>query len=121
MVKYQKIEFDRILYAISDSTRRRIIDDLIKGDLTVGELSSPFKMTAPGISKHLRILAETGLIKVRRSGRYKVVSLEPENLMRIEAWLNKYHRFWSAKLQELQESIKNNAGRLGNDVTRENK
>lgn len=111
MVKYQKPDFDRVLYAISDSTRRGIIDDLVKGERSVGELAEPYKMSAPAISKHIRILEAVGLIKTRRRGRHIVCSLEPDNLMRIETWLAKYHRFWAERLQALEEAIRANIGK----------
>ena len=107
MVKYQKqpkvVALDRLIYAISDSTRRRIIDDLVRGERNVGELAEPFKMSAPAISKHIRVLHETGLINTRRVGRYIMCSLVADNLMRVETWMAKYHRFWQTQLSEISK------------------
>jgi DNA-binding transcriptional ArsR family regulator len=108
MVKYTKPDFDRILFAISDSTRRGIVDELVRGERSVGELAEPYKMSLPAITKHIRVLHETGLIKTRKRGRHVICSLEPENLMRIETWLSKYHRFWADRLQELEKLIRTN-------------
>ncbi len=106
MVKYQKVDLDRLIYAISDSTRRGMIDELVRGERSVGELSEPFKISSPAISKHIRVLHETGLIKTRRSGRQIICTLEPDSLMRIETWMAKYQRFWSEKLHDLEKQIK---------------
>ncbi|MHB1330487.1 MAG: ArsR/SmtB family transcription factor [Minisyncoccota bacterium] len=111
MVKYTKNDFDRILFAISDSTRRSILDELFRGEKGVGELGEPFKISAPAISKHLSILSGTGLITTRKVGRRVICSLESDNLMRIATWLAKYHKLWEGRLREMEENIRLNAGK----------
>jgi len=106
MVKYSKIELDRLIYAISDSTRRQILDELIRGEESVGELSTLFRMSLPGLLKHIRILKETELINTKKIGRRVMCNVRPDNLMRVSTWLAKYHKFWSEKLKELEKEIK---------------
>lgn len=106
MVKYEKVELDRLLYAISDSTRRRILDELIRGELSLGELSVHFKMSLPGLLKHVRVLKEAELIGTKKEGRRLMCNIRPDNLMRVSTWLSKYQRFWEERLRELEEAIR---------------
>ncbi len=108
MVKYQKVELDRMLYAISDSTRRRILDELIRGEQSVGELSQHFKMSLPALLKHIRILGETELITTKKVGRRVMCNVLGENLIRVSTWLAKYQKFWEGRLQELETQIRAN-------------
>lgn len=111
MVKNRKVDFDRILYAISDSTRRGIIDELYRGERSVGELSLPYKISAPAISKHLRILESTGLITTRREGRRVMCNLEVDSVMRVATWLARYEKLWQKRLSTLEQEIRSNMGR----------
>lgn len=106
MVKYENPDLDRLLYAISDSTRRGIIDELVRGPRSVGELAEPYNMTPPAISKHIHVLHETGLISTKKQGRQVICALKPDNLLRIATWMAKYERFWKEKLKDLAQSIK---------------
>lgn len=106
MVKYRPVEFDRLLYALSDPTRRRILDELYRGEKTIGGLSEPFKISLPAISKHIKILKETELISTRKAGRQVVCTLRPDSLMRVATWLARYQKFWTGRLQNLEEGIK---------------
>jgi DNA-binding transcriptional ArsR family regulator len=106
MVKYEPIDFDLILHAISDSTRRRILDELYRGEKTVGELAEPFKISLPAISKHIKILKKVGLLSTRKEGRRVICTLMPVTLMRVATWLARYERFWKGRLKKLEEDIK---------------
>ncbi|MBX4195878.1 metalloregulator ArsR/SmtB family transcription factor [Candidatus Parcubacteria bacterium] len=108
MVKYQNIEFDRLLYAISDQTRRSILDDLYRGEKGVGELAEPFNMSLPGFLKHLNILKGTGLVITKKTGRRVTCNINPENLIRVATWLAKYQKTWEDRLRELEANIKQN-------------
>ena len=77
---------DRIFRAVSDATRRSILERLHQHELTVQELWEPFPMTQPSFSKHLAVLRGSGLIAVRRSGRHRYYRLNPEPLEQIAAW-----------------------------------
>ncbi len=109
MVKYIKVELDRMLYAVSDSTRRRILDELIRGEQSVGELSQHFKISLPALLKHIRILKETELIITKKVGRRVMCNILGENLIRVSTWLAKYQKFWEGKLLELETQIRRNS------------
>lgn len=107
MVKYENIDLSRIMGAISDPTRRRMVDELVRGERSIGELAEPFEMSMPAISKHVSILRSVGLIRTRREGKRVMCNLDAENLMRVSTWLAKYQRFWEGKLRELEQNISN--------------
>jgi DNA-binding transcriptional ArsR family regulator len=73
--------------AISDPTRRRILDLLSEGERSVQQLVSGFRISQPAISQHLRVLREAGLVRVRRQGRLRVYSLRTERLREVRDWL----------------------------------
>lgn len=108
MVNNEGISLDRLLYAISDSTRRSILDELFRGGRTVTELSKPFDMSLPAFLKHIRILRDTQLISTKKEGRSVTCNLEGENLMRVATWLAKYEKLWRERLKKLEEGIRAN-------------
>jgi DNA-binding transcriptional ArsR family regulator len=77
---------DRIFRAVADPTRRSILQRLHLGELTVGDLCEPFRITQPSLSKHLAVLRRSKLITARRSGRHRYYRLDPEPLEQIAAW-----------------------------------
>lgn len=113
MVKYQGTELDRILFAISDPTRRSILDQLNKGERPLGELTLHTSMSTPALLKHLSILRGVGLVVTRKEGRRVMCNLDPENLIRVATWLAKYQKTWEGKLRELEKQIKANMGSKG--------
>ncbi len=96
---------DSLYYAISDPTRRQLLDRLRERETTVNELASPFRMTRPAISHHLRILREAGLVKVTRAGRERHYRLSATRLKEIHAWLAQYERFWTDHLSALGDYL----------------
>jgi DNA-binding transcriptional ArsR family regulator len=106
MVKYVGIELDRILFAISDPTRRSILDQLTKGERPLSEISLHVAMSTPALLKHLSILKGTGLVITRKEGRRVMCNLEPENLIRVATWLSKYQRAWKGTIQDIERQIK---------------
>src|SRR3954468_7435899 len=110
MVKFENDDLDRILYALSDETRRSMVDQLYRGEKTVGELSQPFKISAPAISRHISILEMTGLIRVSRRGTTKVCSLELSSLIKVGTWLARYEKLWGRELEAMRKEIAANAG-----------
>jgi DNA-binding transcriptional ArsR family regulator len=82
---------DRIFRAVADATRRSILELLHENELTAGELSGPFRMTQPSLSKHLAVLRRSGLISARRSGRHQYYRLDPKPLEQIAAWAAQFH------------------------------
>src|SRR5271156_349011 len=94
------------LTAIGDPTRQRIIEMLIDRELSAGEISQQFRMTAPAISQHLKVLKEAGLVKVRVEGQRRVYQLEPDGFTEVAAWLNRIRPFWSSRLDALENQLK---------------
>ena len=92
---------DDIFFALCDATRREILSRLAQGSTTVGELGKPFRISAPAVSKHLKILETAELIERRVVGRTHLCSLAPKGLETAENWLNFHGRFWESQLDEL--------------------
>ena len=91
--------------AISDPTRRAILDQLAERDRSVGELCESFDMTQPAVSQHLRVLRDAGLVTPRQEGRRRFYRLEPEPLRAVHDWVQHYERFWSDKLRALRDYL----------------
>jgi DNA-binding transcriptional ArsR family regulator len=87
-----------VFRAISDPTRRALLDLLRTRDRSVSELAGPFQMTQPAISQHLRVLRHAGLVKPLRVGRQRVYRLNAKPLRRVRDWAARYERFWHGKL-----------------------
>ena len=81
-----------VFRAVADPTRRAILDMLLGGERTVGEIAERFAVSRPAVSKHLRVLRGARLIRARREGRQRLCALEPEPLRAIDAWLDGYRR-----------------------------
>jgi len=99
--------------ALADPTRRAILARLANGDATVTELAEPFRMSLPGVSKHLKVLETAGLIVKGRDAQWRPCRLEGKPLRDVAAWMETYRRFWDEGfdrlddyLQELQKKEK---------------
>jgi DNA-binding transcriptional ArsR family regulator len=94
------------LAALADPTRRRIVELLAEGELGAGELAAQFRAARPGVSRHLRVLREHGLVRARAEGRRRLYSLDPRPLEELEAWLDHYRAFWENRLDALDTEIR---------------
>jgi DNA-binding transcriptional ArsR family regulator len=108
--------------ALADPTRRAILARLAKGEASVTELSEPFEMSMPAISKHLKVLERAGLIARGREAQWRPCRLEAGPLKDVSDWLEYYRRFWEESfdrlgdyLKELQRKEKNDGGRKQRD------
>ena len=101
MVKYQEDELDLVFAALADSTRRGILDSLSRGELAVSELAAPHDMSLPGFMKHLRVLEDAGLIARAKEGRVVSCELSAAPMKAAAAWMSRYERFWTEKLDSL--------------------
>lgn len=97
--------FDATFAALADPTRRAILARLAKGEATVNELAAPFDMTQPSISKHLKVLERAGLIKRSREAQWRPCRIEPGALKPVDDWLERYRRFWEARLDRLEDYL----------------
>ena len=90
---------------LADPTRRRIVELLAQRDRSVGELVSAFDVSQPAISRHLRILREAKLVRVRAEGQRHIYQLDGRRLAELDAWLAPYRRFWSGRLDALERHL----------------
>ncbi len=90
-----------VFHAISDPTRRRILDLLGEGDRTVSEIARPFRISQPGVSQHLRVLRDANLVRQKRIGRFRRYRLHAPALREVYDWVGHYDRFWDEKLKTL--------------------
>lgn len=94
-----------IFQAVADPTRRAILDRLQAGPAPVNSLAEGFPQSRPAISKHLRILRESGLVSEQRQGRERVYRLHPDRLSEIADWLLTYRDFWQTSLNRLKKKL----------------
>ena len=92
--------------ALGDPTRRAMLQRLTQGPASVGELARPFPVSVQAISKHLRVLERSGLVRIAKSGRERIIELDPVPLHAADAWLSSYRLFWEARLDALCEVLK---------------
>lgn len=106
MVEYDSLALDTIFHALGDATRRAMLGDLATGERTVGELAAPFAMSLAAASKHIKVLEGAGLIRRDVRGRTHVCSLDPAPLMSADQWLGIYRRFWTDRLDTLEQLLR---------------
>src|SRR4051794_38167078 len=93
------------LKALADDSRRTMLEALVKGPATVGELAALLPIARPGVSRHLRVLREAGLVEVRQEAQRRVYSLRPQPLTEINTWLSRYLTVWDQRLDALHTEI----------------
>jgi DNA-binding transcriptional ArsR family regulator len=95
-----------IFDALSDPARRRILGLLQDGERPAGALVEALGLPQPNVSKHLKVLRTSGLVRVRGDAQRRLYSIDPAPLRELDAWLAPYRRFWSDKLDALGEHLK---------------
>lgn len=93
------------LKALADDSRRTVLESLANGPATAGELAALLPIARPGVSRHLRVLREAGLVEVRREAQRRIYSLRPEPLAEIHEWLSRYLARWDQRLDALHTEI----------------
>jgi len=102
MAKYSVSDLDRTFSALADPTRRAVLVRLkYKPGLSVSELARPFSLKLPGMTKHLDVLSDAGLITRTKTGRTVAVNLSPAPMREAIAWLSRYEHFWTVSLDRL--------------------
>lgn len=94
-----------VFETLADPTRRQIIDALRGGERPVGEVVERAGIHQSGVSRHLRILHESGFVTVRPDGQRRLYSLRPEPFAELEAWLAQYRRVWNARLDRFEAAL----------------
>ena len=94
-------QLDAVFQALSDPTRRAILEQLADGESSVGALAEPFDISRPAISKHLRVLERAGLVSRLRDGRISRCELDAAPMREASAWVDRYRQFWEGRLDRL--------------------
>ena len=95
-----------VLEVIAEPTRRRILDAVRDGERSVGELVEQVGMHQPGVSRHLKVLRDAGLVEVRRDAQRRLYRLRAEPLMELDAWLEPYRTEWAGRLGSLERHLR---------------
>ena len=111
MVEHDSLQLNSVFQALGDATRRRMLRELSSGERTVGELAEPFAITLAGASKHIKVLENAGLIRREVRGRTHVCRLEPGPLASADQWLRDYERFWTGRLDALDQLLRDDDAR----------
>jgi DNA-binding transcriptional ArsR family regulator len=96
---------DAVLHALSDGSRRTVLEALSRREATVGELAALLPIARPGVSRHLRVLREAGLVEVRQEAQWRVYSLRPEPLAEVDDWLGRCRALWEQRLDALHTEV----------------
>ena len=96
---------DTVLQAIADRNRRKLLDMLRDRPATAGQLADALPIARPGVSRHLRVLRDAGLVDVRQEAQRRIYSLRPEPLAEVDAWLDDYRALWHNRLEALHTEI----------------
>jgi len=102
MVKDKAADMDAVFRALADRTRREILFRVARADCTVAELSKPFKISAPAISRHLRVLEDAGILQRMRTGKHHRFHLNPRPLAQVRTTLEQLTSFWLQRLDALE-------------------
>jgi DNA-binding transcriptional ArsR family regulator len=92
--------------ALADPTRRAILARLAQGEATVTELAKPFDMSLPGVSKHLKVLRDAGLVAQGRDAQWRPCRLEPTRLHDVAMWVEQYRRLWEERFERLDAYLR---------------
>ena len=106
-----------IFEAIAEPTRRAVLDLLLEGERSAGDLVAAFpRLTQPAVSRHLRVLREAALVSVRAEAQQRIYALEPARLAIVYEWLNRYRLYWNAHLTKLEQHLDKGRKRRKKDL-----
>jgi DNA-binding transcriptional ArsR family regulator len=105
MVQYTQVRLDDSFAALSDATRRGVLQQLGRSDASITDLAEKFHMTLTGMKKHVGVLEEAGLVTTEKVGRVRTCKLGPRRLKEETAWLERYRRLWDARFDELDKVV----------------
>ncbi len=106
MVEHNAPQLDTVFHALGDATRRRMLRELADGARTVGQLAEPFAISLAAASKHIKALEKAGLIRREIRGRTHLCRLQPGPLACAHQWLSFYERFWTERLDVLEQLLR---------------
>src|SRR5215813_2246881 len=105
MVQYSATRLDASFAALSDATRRGVLEQLGRSDASITELADKFHMTLTGMKKHVGILEDAGLVATEKVGRVRTCRLGARRLDEEAAWIEKHRRLWAARFDELDKIV----------------
>ena len=105
MVQYMTTRLDTSFAALSDATRRGVLEQLGRADASITELAEKFHMTLTGIKKHAGVLEQAGLVATEKIGRVRTCRLGPRRLDEEAAWIERYRQRWDARFDELDKVV----------------
>src|SRR5687768_9068402 len=97
---------DDVFHALSNSTRRKVLEQLSAGPATVGELAAPFDMKLPSFVQHLSVLERSRLVKSKKRGRVRTYEIAPERFRVAENWLAERRQVWESRLDRFDEYVR---------------
>jgi DNA-binding transcriptional ArsR family regulator len=100
-----RARLDASFAALSDATRRGVLEQLGRSDSSITDLAEKFQMTLTGMKKHVRVLEQSGLVTTEKLGRVRTCRLGPRRLEEEAAWLEKYGQLWDARFDELDKVV----------------
>jgi DNA-binding transcriptional ArsR family regulator len=105
MVQHRTTRLDTSFAALSDATRRGVLEQLGRADASITDLAGKFHMTLTGMKKHVGVLEQAGLVATKKIGRVRTCQLGPRRLEQETAWLERYRRRWDERFDELDKVV----------------
>ena len=121
MVQYHQASFDASFAALSDATRRGVLEQLGRADASITDLAEKFHMTLTGMKKHVGVLERAGLVTTEKVGRVRTCRLGPRRLEQERAWIERYRQLWSARFDELDKVVEELKRKEMDDASRKRK
>jgi DNA-binding transcriptional ArsR family regulator len=105
MVQYIQTRFDAAFAALSDATRRGVLEQLGRADASITDLAEKFHMTLTGVKKHVSVLEQAGLVATEKIGRVRTCKLGPRRLEEEAAWIERHRQLWDARFDALDNIV----------------
>ena len=105
LVQYEKARLDASFAALSDATRRGVLEQLGRADASITELAEKFHMTLTGMKKHVGVLEQAGLVTTKKVGRVRTCKLGLRGLEDVAAWIERYRQLWDVRFDELDKVV----------------
>ena len=105
MVQYTTTRLDASFAALSDATRRGVLEQLGRADASITDLAEKFHMTLTGMKKHVGVLEQAGLVATEKVGRVRTCKLGPRRLAEETAWIKEYRQLWASRFDELDNVV----------------
>ena len=102
----QSDQLDKVFSALANPVRRDILAKLMEGSMSVGDLSQPLSISAPAVSRHLKLLEETGLIRHEKQTQYRIYSLNPDGFTETFKYIEQYRKYWNQQFDALDRQLK---------------